>query len=86
MDPLEVIKHPVSTEKALRLMDEQNKIVFMVNRAATKRDIKKAIEQVFKVKVKKVNTHITAQADKKAYVTLDPSTPADDIVMKMGLT
>ena len=81
-----VIKHPVSTEKALRLMENENKLVFIVERKATKKAIKHAIEKLFNVKVVDVKTSITPAAEKKAYVKLSPETPAVDITTKMGLT
>jgi large subunit ribosomal protein L23 len=46
---------PVITEKAT-LLSEQNKVVFRVPLAATKQDVKEAVEALFKVKVAAVNT------------------------------
>ena len=51
----DVILSPVITEKATYL-SEQNKVVFRVAQDATKDEIAEAIEQLFKVKVVKVNT------------------------------
>jgi large subunit ribosomal protein L23 len=51
----DVILSPVITEKAT-LVSEQNKVIFNVAFKATKVEIKAAIEQLFKVKVTKVNT------------------------------
>ena len=55
-----IIKNPISTEKAVRLMELDNKLVFMVERKATKKDIKREIEKMFDVKVIKVNTLISS--------------------------
>jgi large subunit ribosomal protein L23 len=57
MDPrhYDVIVSPVITEKAT-ILSEQNKVVFKVARTATKPQIKAAVEKLFDVKVKKVNT------------------------------
>lgn len=55
MDPREVLKRPIITEKATALM-EQGKYVFEVDRNANKTEIKKAVEEIFNVKVTKVNT------------------------------
>jgi large subunit ribosomal protein L23 len=55
MSSYDVILSPVITEKATRL-SEANQVVFRVKRDATKPQIKKAIEDLFKVKVKAVNT------------------------------
>lgn len=86
MDPLKVIKHPVSTEKVLRMIETENKLVFIVDRKATKQDIKEAVEKIFEVKVDRVTTQITTRADKKAYVKLAAENPAIDITTKLGMT
>jgi len=59
MDPrhYDVIVSPVITEKAT-MASEQNKVVFKVARTATKPQIKAAVEKLFNVKVKSVNTLI----------------------------
>ena len=51
----DVIISPVITEKATT-MSEHNKVVFKVARGATKPQIKEAVEKLFDVKVKSVNT------------------------------
>jgi large subunit ribosomal protein L23 len=51
----DVILSPVITEKATRL-SESNQVVFRVAQSATKPQIAKAVETLFKVKVKAVNT------------------------------
>jgi large subunit ribosomal protein L23 len=51
----DVIRSPVITEKSTAA-SEQDKIVFNVAKTATKSDIKAAVEALFKVKVKSVNT------------------------------
>lgn len=53
----DVIVSPVITEKATAA-SEQNKVVFKVARTATKPQIKAAVEKLFNVKVKSVNTLI----------------------------
>lgn len=79
----EVIRRPVVTEKST-LGSEHNQVTFEVPLDASKPEIKAAIEQIFKVKVKAVNTlrhkgktkrfrgEIGKRSDrKKAFVTLD---------------
>lgn len=55
MNAYDVILSPIITEKATKL-SESNQVVFRVAQAATKPDIAKAVEKLFKVKVKAVNT------------------------------
>ena len=84
MDPRDIIKKPIVTEKTTRLM-ELNKYCFMVDRRANKIQIKEAIETIFKVRVKEINTmRILGKIErmgkyegrrpswKKAVVTLEP--------------
>ena len=55
MSNYDVILSPVITEKSTRL-SEANQVIFRVARDASKPEIAKAVEQLFKVKVKAVNT------------------------------
>ncbi|MBN2567102.1 50S ribosomal protein L23 [Candidatus Woesearchaeota archaeon] len=85
MDPHQIIRNPLSTEKSIRLMESENKLIFVVGRRANKHDIKQAIEKLFKVKVVGVNTYITPAGEKRAYVTFSDETPAIDIATNLGL-
>lgn len=85
MKPTDVIKFPVSTEKAIRLMEAENKLVFVVHAKATKPDIKKAVEELFKAKVASVNTLVLPTGEKRAYVKFAPDQPAIDIATSLGL-
>lgn len=80
-----MIRTVLATEKATRLMESENKLVFIVDKKSDKESIKKEIEEMFNVKVKKINTMIGSDAKKKAYVTLDENTPAIDLATKLGL-
>ena len=82
---METIKYPISTEKAVRLMESDNKLTFIVDLKANKQEIKKAIEELFQVKVTKVNTIIIPSGKKKAYIKLAKDTPAIDVATKLGL-
>ena len=84
MEPHEIISHLISTEKEIRLMEAENKLVFAVAKKAKKAEIKKAVEEMFKVKVSKVNTLLKG-GKKKAYVKLSEETPAIDIATQMGM-
>ncbi len=61
----DVIISPVITEKAT-MASEYNKVMFKVRRNATKPQIKEAVEKLFDVKVKSINTLIR-QGKKKAF-------------------
>ncbi len=79
------IKHPLSTEKSIKLMEAENKLIFEVDKKATKDMIKTELEDVFKVKVVSVQTRVGPDAKKRAYVRFAADTPAIDIATKLGL-
>ena len=54
-EPYKVVKHFIRTEKSTE-QEPQNKYFFSVDRRANKIEIKKAIEEIYQVKVKSVNT------------------------------
>lgn len=74
-----------SSEKAISLMDEENIITFIVDRRATKHDVKRVVEELFKVKVVEVRTLITPRGEKKAYVKLAPEFKARDLATRLGV-
>ncbi|MEM5766510.1 MAG: 50S ribosomal protein L23 [Candidatus Aenigmatarchaeota archaeon] len=85
MDPYKILKYPYTTEKSVAMIDKENKIVFIVNRKASKKQIKEAFEKLFEVKVDKVNTETTFMGEKKAYIKLKPEFKARDIATKLGI-
>jgi large subunit ribosomal protein L23 len=84
MDPYNIIFHPYVTEKTMNLMDKNNALEFIVRRNADKLTIKKAVENMFEVKVKDVRTRITKNG-KHAIVTFMPEFKAEDIGMRIGI-
>lgn len=85
MDPYNIILYPLMTESASLLVEKENKIVFMVDLKAGKSDVKKAIEQLYEVKVLHVNIQITPHGEKKAFVKLHPDYKAADIAIRLGI-
>jgi large subunit ribosomal protein L23 len=85
MDPYEVIHYPLMTESASLMVEKENKLVFIVNLNASKNDVKKAVEELYEVKVEKINLLITPQGEKKAFVKLHPNYKATDVAIKLGI-
>jgi len=85
LDPHDVILYPLMTEVTSRLIETENKLVFIVNIKATKSDIKKAVEELYDVKVEKVNVTVTPEGQKKAFVKLHPEYKAADVAIKLGI-
>lgn len=75
---------PITSEKAVKLIDLENTLLFETEREARKPTIKKEVETLFSVKVDKVRTHI--QGNKKyAYVKLNKNNLATDVAAKLGM-
>ena len=79
-----MILKPLTTEKAVKMIEIDNTILFGVERRARKQEIKKQVEETFSVKVDKVRTFIK-ENKKYAYVKLNKSNPAIDIATKLGM-
>jgi len=84
MDPYDIIYHPYVTEKTMNFMENNNALEFVVKRSANKKQIKTAVEKMFEVKVKNINTRINKDG-KHAIVTFMPEFKAEDIGMRIGI-
>lgn len=80
-----VVLYPYATEKSIKLMESENKLIFAVGMKSTKQEIKEAIEKEYNVKVIDVKTLIGPRGKKKAYIKFSPETPAIDVATKLGL-
>lgn len=84
-DPYQIIRYPLSTEKSIRQIEFDNKLVFAVHPRATKADVKQAVEKMFNVKVIGVNIQNSFTGEKRAYVKLGPESMASDVSADLGL-
>lgn len=75
---------PLVTEKAVMMIEAQNVLAFKTNMNATKKEIKKEVEELFEVKVDKIRTMIR-ESKKYAYVKLKKEFPAIDVATKLGM-
>ncbi|OQV22328.1 putative 60S ribosomal protein L23a [Hypsibius exemplaris] len=85
MDKFAVIDHPITTESAMKKIEEHNTLVFLVHLRASKPQIKAAVKSMYDVDVAKVNTLIRPDGFKKAYVRLLPDYDALDVANKIGI-
>jgi ribosomal protein L23 len=85
IDPYQIIKYPLSTEKSIRQIEFDNKLTFAVHPRATKTDVKQAVEDLFKVKVVKVNIQNSFTGQKRACVKLSKAHLASDVSADLGL-
>jgi len=75
---------PVATEKAVKMIEFQNVITLEFSRERKKENIKKEIEESFKVKVDKIRSMIKGNK-KICYIKLDKKNPAIDVATKIGI-
>jgi len=75
---------PIVSEKAVRLIEAENTLVFETDRRLSKTKIKKMIEELFNVKIESIRTNIRLNK-KYAYTKLNKKNPAIDVATKLGM-
>lgn len=75
---------PIISEKAVRLIEAENTLLFETERQKRKQEIKKEIEEIFNVKVEDIRTFIRGNK-KYVYAKLDKKNPAIDVATKLGM-
>ncbi len=80
-----IILYPVMTERTVAMVESQNKLTFIVDRRSNKHSIKRAVEDLYAVKVSEVRTLITPAGAKKAFVTLAPESKASEVAVRLGI-
>ncbi|EPS27362.1 60S ribosomal protein L25 [Penicillium daleae] len=79
MDAHNIILYPLNTESAMKKIEENNTLVFIVDVKANKRQIKQALKKLYDVDTIKVNTLVRPDGSKKAFARLTPDVDALDI-------
>ena len=74
----------VMSEKAVRLIELNNTLVFKTDMRKSKDEIKKEIENMFNVKIDNVNSLIRKN-EKYVYAKLNAKNPAIDVATKLGM-
>ena len=77
------LKYPLVTEKATMMLEGENKLQFIVQRNATKSDIKRELESAFEQEVTRVCTMMTMKGEKKAIVTFSDAKAAEEILSRL---
>ena len=83
-DAQKIIFRPYVTERTFDQIARENKLCFMVDDRSSKKQIASAIEALYEVKVRAVNTSRTI-IGKKAFVRLIPEESATALATKLGL-
>ncbi|XP_026329322.1 60S ribosomal protein L23a [Hyposmocoma kahamanoa] len=85
MDAYNIIKYPLTSEAAMKKIEDNNTLVFIVHTSSNKHHIKAAVKKLYDINVAKVNTLIRPDGKKKAYVRLARDYDALDVANKIGI-
>jgi len=85
MDEFRILKYPLTTESAMKKIEDNNTLVFIVDTKSNKTMIRDSIKKMYDVKAVKVNTLIRPDGLKKAYVKLSADYDALDVANKIGI-
>ena len=85
MENYDVLLYPLISEKADNSGEVENKITFVVKKSATKQDIKRALEDAYKVKVDSISILNDNAGRKKAIIKLNKQFKASDLSNKLGM-
>eukprot|EP00127_Corallochytrium_limacisporum_P000284 Clim_evm31s9 gene=Clim_evmTU31s9 len=85
MDPYSIIKFPLTTEPAMRKIEENNTLVFVCDVRANKRQIEAAANTLYNIKAARINTLVRPDGTKKAYIRLDKGTEALAVANTIGI-
>merc|ERR1712094_64116 len=85
LDQFAILKYPLTTESAMKKIEDNNTLVFIVDVRATKTKVKDAVSSMYDIQCAKVNTLIRPDGQKKAYVRLTQDYDALDVANKIGI-
>jgi len=85
LDKYSIIKYPLTTESSMKLIEDSNTLVFIVDIKSNKRQIKAAVKDLYNIECDKVNTLITPRGLKKSYVKLSKDYDALDVANRVGV-
>jgi len=85
MDQFQIIKYPLTTESAMKKIEDNNTLVFITDVRANKQQISQAVKKMYDIACQKVNTLVRPDGVKKAYVRLTQDFDALDVANKIGI-
>lgn len=84
-DPYKVLNFILMTEKCVKLIETENKLTFITARNASKNQIKKAFEEIFKQKVTSITVMNDQKNRKKAFIRLKEAGAAGELAVRLGI-
>jgi len=85
LDAFAIIKYPLTTESAMKKIEDHNTLVFVTHLRANKPQIASAVKKLYSVDVARINTLIRPDGEKKAYVKLTADHDAMDTANKINI-
>lgn len=85
LDKYSIVKYPLCTESAMKQIEDNNTLTFVVDGRANKRTIATAIKALYEIDVVRVNTLIRPDGLKKAYARLSADTEALEVANRIGI-
>jgi len=85
LNPHKIIKYPLMTERSVNMIENENKLVFIVDRRSNKHQIAHAVKALYEVEAESVRTLITRKGEKKAFIKLKPGYDASDVAIRLGI-
>ena len=84
-DPYKVLDFVLMTEKCVRIIESENKLTFIVNRGASKDEIRRSFQEIFKLNVAGVNVVNDQKNRKKAFIKLKDHGAAGELAVRLGI-
>ncbi|CAL8467947.1 g7485 [Coccomyxa elongata] len=85
LDAFQIVKFPLTTESAMKKIEDNNTLVFIVDVRSSKSQVKDAVNKLYDIHTKKINTLIRPDGSKKAYVRLTADYDALDVANRIGI-
>ena len=85
LDKYNIVKFPLCTESAMKQIEDNNTLTFIVDLRANKRNIAMAIKSLYEIDLVKINTLIRPDGTKKAYVRLTSDHEALEVANRIGI-
>lgn len=80
-----ILIQPLSSDKNMAKMENENTLVYLVHPRANKVEIKAAFKKLYQATVRSVNTLIRPDGKKKAFIRLGPGSEALKVATKIGI-
>jgi len=85
MDQYRVLRYPLTTESAMKKIEDDNTLVFIVDLFSNKHQIRDSFKKLYDIKTSRINTMVRTDGLKKAFIRLPADVEAMDVASKIGI-